>query len=89
MFEWIERTTAWILLLMIFEHAGSVLTRALQGGLDFAHHQEISHVFRVASSLYFFDHGLILLQKYLYFLLKHIRARTKLMKIFVELIQVS
>ena len=44
---------------------------SMQGGLNFAHRQDISHVFRVAPSLYFFDSGLILhvLQKYSFFLL--------------------
>ena len=36
---------------IIVEHAASVLIQALQGGLDFAQCQEISPVFRTASSL--------------------------------------
>ena len=45
---------------IIVDHAGSVLIRALQGGLDFAHHQEISPVFRDATSLYLYQSKIIL-----------------------------
>ena len=57
---------------IIVEHAAYVLIQALQGGLDFAHRQEISVCICTHPRLYFFDHGLFLLQKYSSFLLKHI-----------------
>ena len=42
------------------EHSTSVLIRAMHGGLDFAHHQEISPVFKVPSSLYPYPSQIIL-----------------------------
>ena len=44
---------------IIVEHVVSVLIQALQGGLDFGHCQEMSHVFRVASSLYLYPSQII------------------------------
>ena len=42
------------------EHSASVLIRALHSGLDLAHRQEISLVFRVPSSLYRYPSQIIL-----------------------------
>ena len=42
------------------EHAASVLIRALHGGLDLAHRQEISPVFRVPSILHRYPSQIIL-----------------------------
>ena len=62
------------------ENSASVFIWALHVGLDLARRQEISPVFRVPSSLYWypsqiilFDHGLSPLQKYSSFFLRNKR----------------
>ena len=63
------------------EHSASVLIWALHGGLDLAHRQEISPVFRVPSSLYGYPSQILLFWSWFVstteistFLLKFIRA---------------
>ena len=79
---------------IIVEHEASVLIRALQRGMNFAHRHEISPVFRVASSLYLYPSQIILFWPRFFFYHRNIHLSceiiferlTKMTKIIVGLI---